>query len=118
MLDFWHFQLEQLHDEFRSRARQNHLWATCIAVNPQNIGTHTIADPQVFLGNGLVAWQTRFDLAGLDNRITTLHALDGAGHQGIATLQEVRQDLLTLGITNPLQDNLLGVLRKTTTKLN
>src|SRR5450830_1625539 len=110
LLDFRHFQLEQLHNEVRRGARQDHLGTTHIAVDAQNKSTDAVADAQVFLRDHLITGQAGFDLAGFDDGVTALHALDGAGDERIAALEEVHQDLLALGVTHALQDDLFGVL--------
>src|SRR5574343_1672859 len=116
--DFRHFQLEQLDDEFRSGTRQDDLRATGIAIDAQQISLDTVADTQVFLGNHLVARQQGFDLAGFDDGVAALHALDGTGNDMFTTTQEVGQYLLALGVANLLQNDLLGGLGTDTAEID
>ena len=87
--------------------------AAHIAVDAQDIGTHTVADTQILFRDHLVAWQTCFDLARFDDGVAAFHALDGAGDERIAAFQEVDQDLFAFGVTYALQDDLFGILGET-----
>ena len=116
--NFRHFEIKQLDDELGCGTRQDDLRAACIAVDAQQIGLDAVADAQVFLGNHLVARQQGFDLASLDDGVTALHALDGAGDDVLAATQEVGQNLLALGIADFLQDDLLGRLGTDTTEVD
>ncbi len=61
-------------------------------------------------GNHLVARQHGLDLAGLDDGIAALHALDRPVDDVLLALEEVGEDLLALGVADLLQDHLLGGL--------
>jgi hypothetical protein len=79
---------------------------------------HAVADPQVLLGDHLVARQHRFDPARLDDRVAALHALDRAGYELVAAREEVLQDLLALGVADLLQNDLLRGLRADAAELD
>jgi len=105
-----HFQFEQLDDELRRGARQDQLRAARGAVDLQQVGAHAVADPQVLLRDHLVARQHRLDAAGLDDGVAALDAFHRAGDEMLLALEEVVQHLFALGVTDLLQDDLLGGL--------
>src|SRR5690606_4536023 len=72
--------------------------------------TDAVAHTDVLARNHFGARQACLDLAGIDNDITLVHALDRARDDGLATLEEVVQDLLAFCITDFLQDGLFGGL--------
>ena len=111
VLEFRHFEFEQLDQELRRDARQNDLRPAAGAIDFPQIGAHAIAGTQVFLRDHLVARQQRLDAARLDDRVAALHALDDAGDQVLFARQKIAQDLLALGIADFLQDDLLRGLR-------
>ena len=113
-----HFHLEQANDEFRRSARQDDLRTARIAIDAQQVSADAVADPQVFLGNHLVARQQRLDLAGLNDGIAAFHALDRAVNDVFLALQEVGQNLLAFGVANFLQDHLLGGLGTDTAEVD
>src|SRR5690606_25410175 len=108
LLDLGHFVLEQLADEFGRRARQNDLLAAGRMIDLVHPGADTVAHTDIFLGYHLAARQACFDLAGFDDGVALVHALDRAGHDVFAPLEEVVQDLFALGVADLLQDGLLG----------
>ena len=110
LLDFGDFEAKELHDEFGGGARHEKLGATALAIDLANPAANPITYPEIFFGNHLIAGQAGFDLAGLDHRAFTVESLDRAGQQGIATPEEVVDDLLALGIADLLQDHLFGSL--------
>jgi hypothetical protein len=111
LLDLGHLHREQVLDELGRSARQDQLRAAALAIHPQHVGADAVADAQVLLRDHLVARQPGLDLAGLDDRALSIHPLDGAGHDRLAALQEVGDDLLALRVADALQDHLLGGLR-------
>ena len=54
--------------------------------------------------------QQGLDLAGFDNRVAALHALDRPVDDVLLAIQEVSENLLALGVADFLQDHLLGGL--------
>jgi hypothetical protein len=93
------------------------LRTTRIAVNPQQVGTNSIADTEILFGDHLVTGQHGLDLASFDYGVSALHALDGTGDDMFLAIKKISQNLLTLGIANFLQDDLLGGLRADATKI-
>ena len=77
----------------------------------QQVGTHTVADAQVLLGDHLVARQHGFESARLDDGVAAFHALDDAGDEVLLALEEIVEDLLALGVADLLEDDLLRGLR-------
>src|SRR5690606_23144638 len=69
-----------------------------------------VAHADVFAGDHFGTRQSAFDLAGVDDGIALVHALDGAGHDGFAPLEEVVEDLFAFRVTDLLQNGLLGGL--------
>jgi hypothetical protein len=118
VIDFGNFQREQLDDELRRRSRENQLRPAGSTINTQQIGLDAIADTQVLAWNHLVTRQQGFDLAGFDDRVATLHALDGTDHQMFLARQEIIENLFALGVADFLQDHLLGSLRADTTEID
>ena len=84
---------------------------TRLPVDTQQKGLNAVSDAQVFPRDHVFARQQGFDLARLDDRVATLHALDRAGDQMFLALQEVVENLVALGVADFLQDDLLGRLR-------
>ena len=111
LLDLRHLELEELHEEFGGDARQDELRPARLAVDLVDVGAHAVADAQVFLGDQVVARQQRLDAARFDDEVAALGALHRAGHERLAALEEVVEDLLALGVADLLQDHLLGGLR-------
>jgi hypothetical protein len=87
-------------------------------IDAEHKGAHPVSHAQVFLRDHFGTRQAGFDLAGFDNGIALVHALDRAGHDGFATFQEVVQHLFALGVADLLQDRLLGGLRADTAELD
>src|SRR3546814_20029587 len=79
-------------------------------VNLQHPGAYAVTYADVFFRDSFGTRQTRFNLAGLDNGIALVHALDGAGYDVFASLKEAIEHLLMLGIANFLKYGLLGRL--------
>jgi hypothetical protein len=52
----------------------------------------------------------RLELAGFDHGAPALNPLDRAGDELVAARQEVVENLLALGVADPLQQHLLGGL--------
>src|SRR5690606_22625096 len=105
LLDFRHFVFKELADEIRRGTRQDHLLATCGAVDLQDIGAHPIANPQVFARDHFGTGQPGFDLADLHYDIALVKTLDRAGHDRLATLEEVVEQLLELRVAAAVQDD-------------
>jgi hypothetical protein len=118
IIDFRDFQREELNDELRSGTRQDQLRTAGGSVDAQQICFDTITHAQVLARNHLIAWQHCFHLAGFDNRIAALHALDRPGYQMLLARQEFTQHLFALGVTNLLQNHLLGSLRTNATEVD
>ena len=110
-LDLRHLELEELHQELRGHARQDELRAARLAIDLGDERAHAVAHAQVFLRDQLVARQQRLDAARFHDQVAALGALHGAGHERLAALEEVVEDLLALGVADLLQDHLLGGLR-------
>ena len=108
--DLRHLELEQLDEKLRHYARQHQLRAAAAAIDLQQKRAHPVADPQILLGDHLVARQHRLDASGLDDGVAAFDALDRAGDQMLLAREEVVEDLLPLGIADLLQDHLLGGL--------
>src|SRR5690606_2180152 len=117
LLDLGDFVLEQLAKELGRGARQNDLLATGRVVDLVHPGANAVADPDVFFGDHFAAWQARLDLARFDDGVALVHALDGPRNNGLATLEEVVEHLLALGVADALQNGLLGGLRADASEL-
>ena len=118
LLDLGDFELEQLDEKLRHHAREHQLRPAAAAIDLEQERAHAIADPQILLGNHLVARQHRLDASGLDDRVSALDALDRAGDQMLLAREEVVEDLLALGVADLLQDHLLGGLRADAAELD
>src|SRR5690606_35766768 len=116
LFDFGHFVLEELTNELRRRARKNDLLTTRGMIDSGHPSTDAVTYADVFTRYHFGTGQTTFNLARVDDRIAFIHALDHPGNDGFTALQEVVQHLLTLGVTNFLQNRLLGGLRTDTTE--
>ena len=111
MLDFRHFLAKQLDHVLRRGARQNNRRTTQRGVDFHDHGAHTVAGAQVFFRNHVAAAQAAFNPTGLNDQVALVHAFDGADKNLVAARHEVVQQHFTLGITDFLQDDLLGSLR-------
>jgi len=89
-----------------------------VPVDFQQKSTHPVANPEVFLRNRLVAWQQGFDATRLDDHIAALDAFDGASDELLVAGKKITQYLLTLGVSNLLQDHLLGGLGANAAKIH
>ena len=99
---------EQLHHELWRRARQNDGGAAQGQVHFHDHGAHAVAIAQVFFGDHFATSQTTFHPAALDDDVALVHALDRADKNFVATRQKVVEQHLALGVTDFLQDDLLG----------
>ena len=111
LLDLRDFQAEQLDDELGRGARQHQLRPAHVAVDAHHVGAHAVAHPEVFLGDHLVARQHGLDPPDLEDRVAALDALDRAVDELLSAGEEIVQQLLALGVADPLQDDLLRRLR-------
>src|SRR5581483_2271201 len=112
LADFRHFDLEQLHHEFRRGARDEQLRPAHFRTHLEQIAAHAVAYANGFARNGLVARDEAFRVAAeIDVEIAALDALDHAGHQLADAILEGIHHLRALGLADALHDHLLGRLR-------
>src|SRR5690606_7308004 len=78
LLDFRHFVLEQLANEFGGRARKDDLLTTGCVVNARHPGTNAVTHANVLTRNHLGTRQAAFDLAGINDGVALVHTLDRA----------------------------------------
>src|SRR5690606_29153868 len=112
------FIFKQLPDKFGRGAREQNLLPSCRTVDLGDPGANPVANAQILFGNHFGTRQTRFDLARFNNGVAFVESLDGAGNNGLATIQEIVQHLFSFGIANFLDDGLLGSLGPDTSELD
>src|SRR5690606_7604011 len=117
LLDFGDFVFKQLANEVGCGPGQNDLLAPGRMIDLEHPGTYAVAHADVFFGDGFGTRQAGLYFARLDDGIALVHALDGAGYDVFAALEEVIEHLLALGIADSLQDGLLGRLGTDATEL-
>src|SRR6185437_16735010 len=109
---FRHFQLEQLHHEFRRCTRHEQLRAARLGANFDQETAHAVTHAHHFARNGLVARNERLSLAAeIEVDVAALDALGHAIDQFAHAILERIDHLLALGLADALHDHLLGGLR-------
>src|SRR5690606_12242886 len=94
----------------------NDLLASGSVIDACYPSTNAVAHPDIFARNHLGARQPAFDLAGINNGVAFVHALDRTGNDGFAPFEKVIEHLLTLGVADLLKNCLLGCLGADATK--
>ncbi len=116
LVHFGHFLLEELRQQFRSGSRQNDLRPLAHAVDLENIRTNPIARAVPLSGNLLLGRQDRLRPAEVDNQRALLEAAHNAVHHLALPVRIFVVGVVTLGIPQALDNDLLGRLGKNATK--
>lgn len=112
LFDFRHFELKELLDEFIAGARQDNLLALVGFVDAKHVGADAIGVAQVFARNHFALGQAGFQAADFDDGAFLVRALDLTGDHLFIASEELIENLFAFGVTQALQDDLLGVLGK------
>src|SRR5690554_888676 len=109
--------LEQLHDQFRTGARQNQLCTARLRIHLVQQSPHAVIHAIAFTGNHLATRQKRLGvIPQVNDQAITGRLLDDPGDQFALTLGVLAYHLGALGLTDFLYDHLLGSLCRDTTK--
>ena len=111
LADFRHFELEQLHHEFRRGARDEQLRAAQFGAHFVRIAAQAIAGAPVRAGSVRRAARSLGVAAEIEKDVAALDALDDAGDQLADAILVRIDDLRALGFAHALHDDLLGGLR-------
>jgi hypothetical protein len=108
LADFRHFELEQLHHEFRRCAADEQLRAAGLAAHVVEITADAVAGAHHVAGDRPVFRDEGFGIAAqIDVNVAALDALDYAGDQLADAVLPGVDDLITLGFAHALHDHLL-----------
>src|SRR5690606_18876434 len=111
VIDFRHFHLEQFGHELRVGARQEYLRTAGLAAHVLDIGADAVVRAIAFAADLFVAAQDRFATADIDDDVAVFLAFDDTVDDGADAVLELLVLSVTLGLTDLLQDHLLGRLR-------
>src|SRR6185312_10885379 len=107
LTDFRHFQLEQLHHEFRRGARYEQLRTARFGTHLEQVAAHAIAHAHRFARNRLVARDERLGVAAeIQIDIAALDALGDAVDQLAHAILVGIYHLRALGLADALHDHL------------
>ena len=113
--DFRHFKFKELLEEVGARAGQNDLLTLRVFLNAQHHGTHTVAVAQVFTRNHFRTGQQGIQTPDFHDCAFLHHALHGTVDDFFVTGEEFAENLFAFRVTQALQNDLFGILSKTTT---
>ena len=112
LADFRHFELEQLHHEFRGGAADEQLRAARLGAHVEQVAADAVAGAQHVARDALVLRDEGLGVAAqVDVDVAALDALDDAGDQLADAVLPGVDDLRALGFAHALHDHLLGGLR-------
>ena len=118
IIDFRHFHLEEFRHELRVGARQEHLRAARLATDVLDIAADAVAGAIRLAADLFVAAQNRFATANIDDDVAVFLALDLTVDDRALAVAEFFVLTVALGLTDLLQDHLLGRLRGDTAQIN
>ena len=112
VVDLRHFLLEQLLHEARMGARQEDLRPAQLVPDVVEIGADAILGAEQLARDQVVAAHDRLGPAEIDQHVAVLDALDLADHDLADPILVLVVLALALGLAHPLDDHLLGALRR------
>ena len=119
LADFGHFDLEQLDQELRRRARQEQLRPPRLGPNLAQQALDAVLRLDRLARNEVLAWNEPFGVAAeIDVRAVAVDALDDAAHELAGAILVRLYDLLAFGLAHFLHDDLFRCLRGDSTELD
>src|SRR5712691_6517654 len=115
--DLGNLRLEKPHEKAGVRAREEDLRPFGRLLDLLHVGAHPVVGVVALAGNLLALGDNRLRLAQVHDHVALLDAVDGAADDLALLVDEVGVDGITLGVADPLQDDLLGRLGGDTTEL-
>ena len=111
VVDFRHFALEEVLDQFRRGAGYDDLRAFGGAVDAQKDDADALADGELLQARLLAAGHAGFGLAEVEDHVLRLDALDGRVEHFVDAMVVLIENRVALGFADLLEDDLLCHLR-------
>src|SRR5207248_6410548 len=111
-----HFGLEEVLNQFRNGARDDHTRAFAGFIHGLDDHAHALANGERLKPRLFLARHARFRFADVKDHVGAFDALDGGVHDLTDTADVFVVDSVALGFAHLLENDLLGKLRRDTTK--